>query len=79
MLEIFQTQKDKTAVIHFFIKKDNSKGTEFYYLCPADILEDTIMDEQATEINGEKKHSIVSMHLRLHQSIELSLYHYLIA
>ncbi|MCT8262076.1 DEAD/DEAH box helicase [Proteus terrae] len=79
MLEIFQSQKDKTAVIHFFIKKDDSEGTEFYYLGPADIVEDSIMDEQATEIDGGKTHSIVSMHLRLHYSIELSLYHYLIA
>lgn len=79
MLEIFQSQKNKTAVIHFFIKKDDSEGTEFYYLGPADIIEDTIMDEQATEIDGGKTHSIVSMHLHLHHSIELSLYHYLIA
>lgn len=79
MLEIFQSQKNKTAVIHFFIKKDDSEGTEFYYLGPADIIEDTITDEVATEIDGSKTHSIVSMHLRLHHSIELSLYHYLIA
>ncbi|WP_311753469.1 DEAD/DEAH box helicase [Proteus columbae] len=78
MLEIFQSQKDKTAVIHFFIKKDDSEGTDFYYLGPANIIEDSIMDEQATEIDGGKVHSIVSMHLRLHYSIELSLYHYLI-
>lgn len=79
MLEIFQSQKNKAAVIHFFIKKDDSEGTEFYYLGPADIIEDTITDEQVTEIDGGKTHSIVSMHLHLHHSIELSLYHYLIA
>lgn len=79
MLEIFQSQKDKTAVIHFFIKKDDTEGSEFYYLGPAEIIEDTIMDEKATEIDGVKTHSIVSMHLRLRYSIELSLYHYLIA
>lgn len=79
MLEIFQAQKDKTAVIHFFIKKDDSEGSEFYYLGPVEIVEDSIMDEMATEIDGGKTHSIVSMHLRLRYSIELSLYHYLIA
>lgn len=79
MLEIFKSQKDQTAVIHFFIKKDDSEGTKFYYLGPADIVEGSIKDEQATTTDGGKALPIVTMHLRLHYSIELSLYHYLTA
>ena len=73
MLEIFQSQKDQTAVIHFFIKKDDSEGAEFYYLGPAEIVEDTIMDEMATEIDGGENslYSINASSLKIFNRIEL--------
>ncbi|MDM1546223.1 DEAD/DEAH box helicase [Ignatzschineria indica] len=77
--EILASQENKTAKIHVFIKKNDSEGSDFYYLGVAKIDFETIKDERVLNHSGEKEYNIVSMNLILERSIELSLYHYLMS
>lgn len=75
--EILEAQKNGTAKIYIFMKKNDSEGTDFYYLGNAKIDFSTVQDEKVLNHKSDKYYDIVSMNLVLKNSIELSLYHYL--
>lgn len=61
---------------HFFIKKDNDEGKDFYYLGKVDILMDSIKQEFMTDKVGQPT-PVVTMTLKFEQPVEFNLYHYL--
>lgn len=62
--------------IHFFIKKDNDEGKDFYYLGQMDIVLDSLVQETMTDKNGLPT-PVVTMTMKFEQPIEFNLYHYL--
>ncbi|MBM7705756.1 superfamily II DNA or RNA helicase/HKD family nuclease [Chryseomicrobium aureum] len=62
--------------LHFFIKKDNDEGKDFYYLGKVDILLDTLEQEYMTDKNGQPT-PVVTMTMKFEQPVEFNLYHYL--
>lgn len=62
--------------LHFFIKKDNDEGKDFYYLGKVDILLDTLEQEFMTDKNGQPT-PVVTMTMKFEQPVEFNLYHYL--
>ncbi|MGF2614611.1 DEAD/DEAH box helicase [Rossellomorea vietnamensis] len=63
--------------LHFFIKKDNDEGTDFYYLGKA--TPELGSEEEGTMVNDKGKElPVVRMNLMLENEVESSLYHYLI-
>ncbi|WP_456272426.1 DUF3427 domain-containing protein [Bacillus sp. AK031] len=62
--------------LHFFIKKDDDEGTDFYYLGKA--LPELGSEEEGTMVNDKGKIlPVVRMNLHLENEVESSLYHYL--
>lgn len=61
---------------HFFIKKDNDEGKDFYYLGKVDILMDSIKQEFMTDKVGQPT-PVVTMTMKFEQPVEFNLYHYL--
>lgn len=67
---------DETGLaMHLFIKKDNSEGTDFYYLGRVHYQEGSALQEVMK--TGDKPVSVVSMNLELEHEVPYSLYHYL--
>ncbi len=63
--------------IHIFVKKDNDEGTDFYYLGKGFIDKPTVKEDRMTDKNG-KEIPVVHMNIKMEQSVEGKLYHYLI-
>lgn len=61
---------------HFFIKKDNDEGKDFYYLGQVDILLETLEQDSMTDKNGLPT-PVVTMTMKFEQPVEFNLYHYL--
>lgn len=62
--------------IHIFVKKDNSEGTDFYYLEQAFPGRKTV--EQATMYDKDQKEiPVVHMNMVMEHPVEHSLYRYL--
>lgn len=67
---------DETGLaMHLFIKKDNSEGTDFYYLGRVHYQKGSALQEIMK--TGDKPVSVVSMNLELEHEVPYSLYHYL--
>ncbi|MGL4522337.1 MAG: DUF3427 domain-containing protein, partial [Bacilli bacterium] len=62
---------------HFFVKKDNDEGTEFYYLGEVEPLLQTAIEEQMQNKKGEFL-SVVAMEMQFNQPVQHKLYQYLI-
>ena len=75
--DILESQIKGTAKIYIFVKKNDSEGSDFYYLGNASIDLDSVKDEVVENHKSDKSYNVVSMNLILKNSIELSLYHYL--
>ena len=61
--------------MHLFIKKDNSEGTDFYYLGRVHYQKGSALQEVME--NGGQSVTVVSMNLELEHEVPYSLYHYL--
>ena len=74
--KIINAQDDGTE-IHFFIKKDDAEGTDFYYLGELILIEGSAQDSM---MKGEDGKLIpgVAMEFYLEQPVEQRLYQYLI-
>ncbi|MBU5594557.1 DUF3427 domain-containing protein [Amphibacillus sp. MSJ-3] len=68
--------EENGMAIHFFIKKDDDEGNDFYYLGEMLPDEKTISEDQMIDKNG-KKIPVVHMNMLLDQPVEHGLYHYL--
>lgn len=62
--------------LHFFIKKDNDEGKDFYYLGQVFIELDSLQQESMTDKHGNPT-PVVTMIMKFEQPIEFNLYHYL--
>ncbi|RKJ68161.1 DUF3427 domain-containing protein [Butyricicoccus sp. 1XD8-22] len=69
--------KDSGLKIHLFTKKDDSKGSNFYYLEEVEIAEDSAKNEMMPDGKG-KDLSVVIMNLVLEQPVQYDIYHYLV-
>lgn len=62
--------------IHFFVKKDNGEGNDFYYLGEVKLDSKSIAQEQMKDKNG-KILPVVTMNLQFKEPVSNKLYHYL--
>jgi len=68
--------KENNIDIHFFIKKDNGEGSDFYYLGETVVLTDSIAQEEMLDKSG-KMLPVVTMNMQFKHSVNNKLYHYL--
>lgn len=68
--------KENNIDIHFFIKKDNGEGSDFYYLGEAIVLSDSIAQEEMLDKSG-KMLPVVTMNMQFEHPVNNKLYHYL--
>lgn len=68
--------KEKNIDIHFFIKKDNGEGSDFYYLGETIVLTDSIAQEEMLDKSG-KMLPVVTMNMQFKHPVNNKLYHYL--
>ena len=62
--------------IHFFVKKDNGEGNDFYYLGEVKLDPPSVAQEQMKDKN-EKVLPVVTMNMRFEHPVDNKLYHYL--
>ncbi|MEG0380996.1 MAG: DUF3427 domain-containing protein, partial [Kurthia sp.] len=62
--------------IYIFIKKEGAEGTDFFYLGEGDIDLSSVREEKVMN-NEEKELGIVTMNIKLRNSVEKSIYNYL--
>ncbi|MGX7060023.1 DUF3427 domain-containing protein [Vagococcus humatus] len=72
----FLKEHGQTANIHFFVKKKDDHGIDFYYLGKVKPKLDTIQQVTRKTIEG-KQRSLVKMKLHLEKAINHQLYHFL--
>ena len=63
--------------IHIFVKKDDDEGSDFYYIGKAKPDQGSVKQDEMAGKNG-KKIPVVHMNMVMEQSIENTLYHYII-
>ncbi|MET1015058.1 MAG: DUF3427 domain-containing protein, partial [Paenisporosarcina sp.] len=68
--------KENNIDIHFFIKKDNGEGNDFYYLGEAKVLSDSIAQQEMFDKSG-KTLPVVTMNMQFENSVNNKLFHYL--
>lgn len=66
--------EDNNLTMHLFVKKDNAEGTDFYYL--GEVTPDRPTIEQTTMPGNDLP--VVRIQFKLKETVETSLYHYLI-
>ncbi|PAE18836.1 NgoFVII family restriction endonuclease [Bacillus sp. 7504-2] len=69
--------KESGMKIHLFTKKDDGEGTDFYYLGPVDIAENSPKNETMPDGKGNNL-KVVTMNLILEQPVQYDIYHYLV-
>jgi hypothetical protein len=62
--------------LHIFVKREESEGTDFYYLGKASYNEDSAADHEIGEVRN--KAPVVTMDLTLQKPMSYQLFHYLI-
>lgn len=62
--------------LHFFVKKDNDEGGDFYYLGQAKPDKESVEQSTMVDKNG-KTIPVVHMHLKLENSVENKLFYYI--
>ena len=62
--------------IHFFVKKDNGEGNDFYYLGEVKLDPLSVAQEQMKDKN-EKILPVVTMNMQFEHPVDNKLYHYL--
>ncbi|MCZ8537599.1 DEAD/DEAH box helicase [Paenisporosarcina quisquiliarum] len=73
--KIINAQKNDTE-IHFFVKKDNGEGNDFYYLGEVKLDPNSVAQEQMKDKNG-KTLPVVTMNMQFEKPVNSNLYHYL--
>lgn len=68
--------KENNIDTHFFIKKDNGEGSDFYYLGETVVLTDGIAQEEMLDKSG-KMLPVVTMNMQFKHPVNNKLYHYL--
>ena len=72
---IINSDKQDIA-LHIFVKREESEGTEFYYMGPADYNDGSADDHEIGEFGN--KAPVVTMDLSLHQAMPYQLFQYLV-
>lgn len=62
--------------LHIFVKREESEGSDFYYLGQAHYIQNSAQDHKIGEVNNEKP--VVTMDLSLEDPITYELFHYLV-
>lgn len=73
--KIINAHKNDTE-IHFFVKKDNGEGNDFYYLGEVKLDPNSVAQEQMKDKNG-KTLPVVTMNMQFAKPVNSNLYHYL--
>ncbi|WP_342542670.1 DEAD/DEAH box helicase [Paenisporosarcina sp. FSL H8-0542] len=73
--KIINAQKNNVD-IHFFVKKDNGEGNDFYYLGEVKLDPKSVAQEQMKDKNG-KTLPVVTMNMQFENPVNSNLYHYL--
>ncbi|MFC6038875.1 DUF3427 domain-containing protein [Paenisporosarcina macmurdoensis] len=73
--KIINAVKNNTE-IHFFVKKDNGEGSDFYYLGEAKPDINNVTEEKMTDKNG-KLLPVVTINMQFDHAVDNKLYHYL--
>ena len=76
VLEIINS-KENNNEIHFFIKKDDGEGTDFYYLGEVEVVKNSAKNSKMKDKNGSDI-PVVTMEFLFRQTVEHNLYQYLI-
>jgi len=69
--------RERDNVIHFFVKKDDAEGTDFYYLGSVEVIEGSPTNSTMKDKSG-KEIPVVTMEFLFRQTVEHDLYQYLI-
>ena len=67
---------ERKISLHIFVKREESEGTEFYYMGPADYNDGSADDHEIGEFGN--KAPVVTMDLSLHQAMTYQLFQYLV-
>lgn len=67
---------ERNIDLHIFVKREESEGTEFYYMGPADYTTGSADDHEIGDVGN--KAPVVTMDLALHQPMTYELFQYLV-
>lgn len=62
--------------LHIFVKREESEGSDFYYMGPAEYIQNSASNHKIGEV--ENKAPIVTMDLSLQTPMDYQLFHYIV-